>query len=73
MVALTDCGGESRNGETTDESNGNDIVGRSPAHTQRNKVSAVVSIYHNAQWGSEDCQVANTACVHTFAPLTLFI
>jgi len=73
MAALADGGGEPRNGETPDESNGGDIVGRSPAHTQRNKVSAVVSIYPNPQWGNEDRQVANTACVHTFAPLKLFI
>jgi hypothetical protein len=46
---------------------------RSPAHKQRNKVSAVVFICDTLKRGSSARLVANTACVHTFAPLELSI
>jgi hypothetical protein len=42
MAALADDGRDPRNGETNDETHDGDIVGCSPAHTQRNKVNAVV-------------------------------
>jgi hypothetical protein len=41
MAALAHRGGEPRNGEATDDSNYGGILGRSPAHTQRNKLGAV--------------------------------
>ena len=41
MAALAHSGGEPRNGEAADDSNDADILDRSPAHTQRYKLSAV--------------------------------
>jgi hypothetical protein len=58
MAALTHGGGEPRNGKATGETNHSGSVGGSPAHTNRNKVSAVRVHLRHSPMGKLDRQHA---------------